>query len=195
MPVGIDQRFSSAHLELNARLSSRQTVATTYTTVALPLISLALLPTVPPLTTEIVAWLGLALPVLGLTFSLWYAHNDLTIGLLSAFLRECEKLENGNSLPSWHSSSQGWMEKALVYRRLSDWAFTVVLAGSALPALINGILKLPESRGVGVFLLLAAFCGVIAAAIVLLSHKQRIDLRKWGLITLNDKLVFQRMQQ
>jgi hypothetical protein len=75
MRIGIEQRFSAAQQELDTRLTNRQSVVTTYTSVAVPLICAAVaMSTSHP---EISSWLGLSLPPVALAFALLYAHNDL----------------------------------------------------------------------------------------------------------------------
>ena len=136
MPVSLDARFAAASEELSARLSIRQSIAIGFTAAAIPLIAVLVAPgAVSSVSTSLRLYGSLALSALALAFSLWYLHQDLSIGLLSKFLKHCERADEGHALPGWHSTGD-WMRQALSLRKLSDYAFSTVLLVTAVPSVV-----------------------------------------------------------
>lgn len=142
--VTLAHRYTAAWAEINTRLVSRQTVSLYYATVSVTTASLI----ISTMTgTQSGAFLlngwadGISVGLVGLTwtFTLWIRHNDATIGLLSAYCRSLELIddpENRIGLPAWHNEAQGWILRARTYRRYSDRAVIVVTLIAILPAVL-----------------------------------------------------------
>jgi len=175
--VAVATRYAGAWNEINARLQSRQRVLVTYATIALPTVSLAVAESIKA---DWFAWLTLSLPALGLVFSLWVCHNDLIIGLLSVFCRECESEQYKHSgypvrsVPSWFSSTQGWMDAALRYRQFSDLGFIIVLLATCIPAAMATHEKLMNGKGwEAVVALILTFCGLVGGWLTSSNGRRR----------------------
>jgi hypothetical protein len=142
--VPLAQRYTAAWAEINTRLVSRQTVSLYAAAAAVTVTSLIVGSITGPQADSFLlgGWadgLCAGLVVLSWTFALWIRHNDATIGLLSAFCRSLEMIDdpmNTDGLPAWHNESQGWIVRARRYRRYSDRAFIGITAIAAMPSAI-----------------------------------------------------------
>ncbi|MCK8493541.1 hypothetical protein M0L20_16870 [Spirosoma sp. RP8] len=138
--VPISTRYSYAWAELNTRIQARQQVHLSFTTFTWIAFSFAISNTTANDKEWMFGhWIGFLLPLAALPFALWNSHNDITIGLLSAFCRECEKWERDTDkfFPAWHCKDQGWMNEALKIRRLSDYAFLCVMLSTCIPSILS----------------------------------------------------------
>jgi hypothetical protein len=117
--------------------------------------------------------------LVGLTwaFALWIRHNDATVGLLSAFCRALELIDdpqNTIGIPAWHTEGQGWIVQARRYRNLSDGASILVSILALLPAIILAARAFVVARiGAGLILGAAGLVGLGAIVFLFLNARCR----------------------
>ncbi|MEV4345455.1 hypothetical protein AB0J83_13340 [Actinoplanes sp. NPDC049596] len=183
--VSPGQRYAAAWAEINARLTSRQTVCLSFATISITLASLIVGGVLGPQAAGFVrdGWLtGICcgLVALAWTFVLWIRHNDATIGLLSAFCKALEKIDDPASarkLPAWHNEFQGWMTLARDLRRLSDRAVAIIAGIATLPsvAAVIGQVRDPEWVSLAA-LVVATLVGSASVRFALENAKRREEI-------------------
>lgn len=133
-------RYQSAWGEISARVQSRQLVQIFHVTFVLTLITAftSIHIKTPDNIRDTYYIVPIIIPCISLSVALWSRQNDLTIGILSAFCRSIEKIEQEKNpkAPSWHNEEQGWQIITLGFRRLSDYAFFLISFLGILPYVI-----------------------------------------------------------
>lgn len=176
--VPISTRYSYAWAELNTRIQARQNVHLAFTSFVWLALSYSINNISQFGTTNFGHWIGFLMPFASLPFSLWNAHNDITIGLLSAFCSECEQWEEnkGKYFPAWHSQEQGWMHEALEIRKLSDRAFIGITLATSIPAVLSWILHYQTHIYVNFLAPLAILMALYASYYVYRNSERRSQI-------------------
>lgn len=125
-------------------------------------------------------WLAVTscgLVALSWTFVLWIRHNDATIGLLSAYCKALERVDDPDSKrgwPAWHNEDQNWIVLARGLRRLSDAAAIIVTVIATTPSLVACVVSFKSGDVfAGVVLLAFAVAGLLAICFTCLNSSKR----------------------
>ena len=168
--------------EINARLTSRQTVSLSHATISVTVSSLVIgnLAAVGVSKLQRGGWLAAiccGLVALSWTFALWVRHNDATIGLLSAYCKALERIDDPdskNGWPAWHNEDQQWILDARGLRRLSDLAAVVVTVVATSPSFVGCVayFKSGNTAG-GSTLVVSTVAGLLAIVFTGLNSGKR----------------------
>jgi len=168
------QRYASAWSEINSRIQSRQAAnlgyATTTVTAASYIIGNSIAPNpavAPNIKLFVVYTIGLV--ALSWVYVLWVRHNDAIIGLLGAYCKAIERLDNYKNehpFPAWHDDRQNLIVQSYKFRKLTDVATTILTFIATIPAFFLICLSgFPDRFETGV-LLAATIAGLLACRFV-----------------------------
>lgn len=92
------------------------------------------------------ALFSLLLPVLGVIFSSWTAHQDMMIGMLGKFCCHCEDSLNIPKPLRWHTPGGDWNPACRRIRRFTHYPFMALLASTSLPSIYFAFLQMRLER-------------------------------------------------
>lgn len=172
LPLG--QRYASAWSEINSRIQARQAAnigyAATTVTAASYIIGKSITPD-PAITqdSKLFVVYSIGLVALSWVYVLWVRHNDAIIGLLSAYCKAIEQLDNKDNklpFPAWHDDRQQLIVQSYKFRKLTDVATTILTFIATIPAFLLICLSgWPDRLETGV-LLAATTAGLLACRFV-----------------------------
>jgi hypothetical protein len=120
------------------------------------------------------------LVALSWTFTLWVRHNDATIGLLSAYCKALERIDDPDSKqgwPAWHNEDQNWILLARGLRKLSDVAAVIITVIATAPSLVACVVSFSEGDVVaGAVLLASTVTGLSAIYFTSLNSQKRSQI-------------------
>lgn len=180
--VSLGNRYTAAWSEINARITSRQTVSLYHAAISVTVASLILGNITSTDSSNfreggLLAVTSCGLVALSWTFALWIRHNDATIGLLSAYCKALERIDDPDSKqgwPAWHNEDQNWIFLARGLRNLSDTATVIITAIATTPSLVACVVSFGEGNVVtGAVLLASTVTGFSAIYFTSLNSLKR----------------------
>lgn len=126
-------------------------------------------------------WLAGILVLTGWALTLWFVHNDYTIGLLSIYCASLEGHPHDDcETPGWHREDHGLMGQALSVRVYAIYALELSLLAACAPAAWFAALHLTAGHTTpGYCMLLSAAAGLSTLLFLEHASKRREDLRSW----------------
>jgi hypothetical protein len=115
------QRYQAAWMEISSRLAARQSANVQFLIASIASIAIG----INGKDVALARLMAVAVALIAWSFVLWIRHNDAIIGLLGRFCESVERLDdksNKRGIPAWHTREQGWIRRAIDYRRRTDWA-------------------------------------------------------------------------
>jgi len=159
-------RFSAAHSEINARISSRANLnighlAGVTSVTALYYTAMFAAAEHPNLGIQnYYPLIAIAIPLISTYFVSLYVHNDIIIGLLGAFCAAIEAAEENEAqdcrLPRWFGGGAAedqdvWLYEALAARKWADWSVIGLCAVSPCVVFVD-VIEQFAARGFDSFL-------------------------------------------
>lgn len=174
------QRYASAWQEINARIQSRQTVNMTYVIVSSGCVILILSAIsqnkIQDWSELIVLWPAF----IAWSFAFWNRHNEATIGILSSYCRECERIvdrDNTSGVPSFHMDEQCWILEAKKYRKYSDRGLIVAYLFSVFPSVVLLVEKHFKNCDITFIVIHISIIFLILSACYFLHRNEAIRLK------------------